>query len=95
MEDRPTRPAAVADVHELAQSMPHVTRWAESEADKQSMVDDPDSPFFTTPRFNGHVSALLRAKDLPAITYTESAVGPFESHFRIDKRRAGHAILTA
>jgi hypothetical protein len=114
MEDRPTRPAAVADVHELAQSMPHVTRWGEgaqeraiyqvggksfiffrnprpdakdpvtgerypdvivfwveSEADKQSMVDDPDSPFFTTPHFNGHLSVLLRAKDLPAITYTE------------------------
>ena len=45
--------------------------WVESDADKQSLVDDENSPFFTTPHFNGHRSVLLRAKDLPAITYTE------------------------
>ena len=45
--------------------------WVESDADKQSLVDDENSPFFTTPHFNGHHSVLLRAKDLPAITYTE------------------------
>ena len=45
--------------------------WVESDADKQSLVDDENSPFFTTPHFNGHRSVLLRAKDLSAITYTE------------------------
>lgn len=45
--------------------------WVESEADKRSLVDDPDSPFFTTDHFNGHDSVLIRARDLPAITYEE------------------------
>ena len=40
--------------------------WVESEADKHSLVGDPDSPFFTTEHFNGHDSVLLRARDLEA-----------------------------
>jgi hypothetical protein len=113
MQDRHSRPATVADVHELALAMPHVTRidgsqgnpvyqvgsktfiffrnprpdakdpvtgerygdvivfWVESEADKRSLVGDPDSPFFTTDHFNGHQSVLLRGKDLDALTYEE------------------------
>lgn len=35
--------------------------WVGSEADKQAMVQDEGSPFFTTPHFNGHPSVLLRA----------------------------------
>ncbi|MGH3208460.1 MAG: MmcQ/YjbR family DNA-binding protein [Trebonia sp.] len=107
------RPAAVADVHALAEAMPHVTRldgskgkpvyqvggksfiffrnprpdardpvtgeryddvivfWVESEADKHSLVDDPDTPFFTTGHFEGHDSVLIRERDLEAITYEE------------------------
>jgi hypothetical protein len=107
------RPATVADVHELAQAMPHVTRvdgsqgkpvyqvggksfvffrnprpdakdpvtgeryddvvvfWVESEADKYSLTDDPGSPFFTNDHFNGHLSVLVRASDLEALTYAE------------------------
>lgn len=45
--------------------------WVESESDKQSLIDDPDSPFFTTEHFNGHDSVLIRAGDLDAITYEE------------------------
>jgi hypothetical protein len=113
MKDQGGRPAAVADVHALAEAMPHVTRvdgtqgnpvyqvggksfvffrtprpdafdpvtgeryadvivfWVGSDADKQALVDDESSPFFTTPHFNGHRSVLLRARDLPAISYTE------------------------
>ena len=112
-EDHDSRPAELADVHALAEAMPHVTRvdgsqgnpvyqvggksfiffrtprpdavdpatgeryrdvivfWVESDADKQSLVDDENSPFFTTPHFNGHLSVLLRAKDLPRVTYAE------------------------
>lgn len=108
-----TRPATLADVHELAEAMPHVTVaygsqgnpvyqvggksfiffrtrrpdardpvtgerygdvimfWVESEADKQSLISDPGSPFFTTDHFNGHPSVLIRGKDLPALTKTE------------------------
>ena len=113
MEDRQSRHATVADVHELARAMPHVTCldgslgkpiyqvggksfiffrnprpdakdpvtgeryddvivfWVESAADKHSLADDPDSPFFTTEHFNGHDSVLIRARDLDAITYEE------------------------
>ena len=45
--------------------------WVESEADKQSLIDDPDSPFFTTDHFDGHHSVLIRARDLEAIAYEE------------------------
>jgi hypothetical protein len=45
--------------------------WVETEADKQSLVDDPDTPFFTTPHFDGHLSVLVRERDLPALSYRE------------------------
>ena len=107
------RPAQVADVHEIAASMPHVTRiegpkgnaiyqvggksfvffrtpqpdaqdrdtgeryadvimiWVESEADKLSLIQDPGSPFFTTERFEGHPSVLVRASRLREIGRVE------------------------
>lgn len=107
------RPARLADVYEIAASMPHVTRiegpkgnpiyqvggksfvffrtpqpdaedpetgerfadvimiWVESESDKLSLIQDPGSPFFTTHRFDGHLSVLVRATDLRAISKTE------------------------
>ena len=111
-----SRPASVADVHELAMAMPHVTRWAgpegkppvyqvggksfvffrnprpdavdpvtgdryddvivfwvADEAEKRALVDDEDSPFFTTPHFDGHLSVLIRGKDVPSLRYGELA----------------------
>ena len=38
--------------------------WVESEADKQALVQDPDTPFFTTEHFNGHLSVLVRGSQL-------------------------------
>jgi hypothetical protein len=116
MVARGSRPATVADVHELAMAMPHVTRsegehgtpvvyqvggksfvffrnprpdafdpvtgeryddvivfWVADEADKRSLVEDPNSPFFSTPHFNGHMSALLRGKHVPELSYAELA----------------------
>jgi hypothetical protein len=109
------RAARVADVHEIAASMPHVKRiegpkgnpiyqvagksfvffrtpqpdaedpetgeryadvimiWVESESDKLALIQDPDSPFFTTDRFDGHLSVLVRAKDLREISKQELA----------------------
>ena len=109
----PDRPAQVSDVHEIAASMPHVTRiegpkgnaiyqvggksfvffrtpqpdaadpetgeryadvimiWVESEADKLALVQDSDSPFFTTDRFDGHLSVLVRARRLREIGRVE------------------------
>jgi hypothetical protein len=109
------RPASVADVHELALAMPHVTVspgsadnpvyqvggrsfvffrnprpdavdpdtgerypdvivfWVPSEADKQALVQDPTTPYFSTPHFDGHPSILVRASRLAELTRTEVA----------------------
>src|SRR5437764_6589861 len=45
--------------------------WAASEADKQSLVQDPQSPFFTTPHFDGHPSVLVRASMLGNLDHDE------------------------
>lgn len=50
-----------------------VVIWVPSEADKQALVQDPDSPFFTTPHFNGHRSVLIRASRLGEVTRRELA----------------------
>ncbi len=47
--------------------------WVASEADKQALVQDETSPFFTTPHFDGHLSALLRASRIGEITHRELA----------------------
>jgi hypothetical protein len=116
MVARGSRPATVADVHELAMAMPHVTQWpgdpgkppiyqvggksfvffrnprpdavdavtgeryddvivfwVADEADKQALIEDDDSPFFTTPHFDGHLSVLVRGRDLPNLGYAELA----------------------
>lgn len=41
--------------------------WVASDADKQALVTDPASPFFTTPHFDGHPSVLIRAARLPEL----------------------------
>jgi hypothetical protein len=45
--------------------------WVESEADKQSLIDDEDTPFFTTSHFDGHPSVLIRERDLAALSHRE------------------------
>ena len=47
--------------------------WVASEADKQALVQDESTPFFTTPHFNGHLSVLLRASRIGEITREELA----------------------
>src|SRR5215472_1002238 len=108
-----SRRARLADVHELALRMPHVTVvrgsrgnpvyqvggksfvffrtprpdavdpgtgerypdvivfWVPSESDKQALVQDPGSPFFTTSHFDGHLSVLIRASRLSELTLQE------------------------
>jgi hypothetical protein len=38
-----------------------IVLWVASEGDKQALVQDPSSPWFTTPHFDGHPSVLVRA----------------------------------
>ena len=108
-----SRRARLADVHELALGMPHVTIWpgsrenpiyqvggksfvffrnprpdavdpvtgerypdvivfwVPSESDKQALVQDPGSPFFTTPHFDGHPSVLVRGSRIGELTVAE------------------------
>ncbi|WP_327001102.1 MmcQ/YjbR family DNA-binding protein [Dactylosporangium sp. NBC_01737] len=47
--------------------------WVESEADKQALVQDEASPFFTTAHFNGHPSVLLRGSRIGELTRAELA----------------------
>ena len=45
--------------------------WVASEDDKQALVLDPDSPYFTTPHFDGHPSVLLRGSRIGEIRVDE------------------------
>ena len=47
--------------------------WVASEADKQALVQDQASPFFTTGHFDGHSSVLLRASRIGELTVQELA----------------------
>ena len=45
--------------------------WVASEIDKQALVRDESSPYFTTPHFDGHSSVLIRASRLGEIDIDE------------------------
>jgi hypothetical protein len=45
--------------------------WVPSESDKQALLQDQESPFFTTPHFDGHPSVLLRASRIGELTHQE------------------------
>jgi hypothetical protein len=63
--------------------------WVESEADKQALVQDPDSPFFTTAHFDGHPSVLVRASRIGELTRDELAEVVQDAWLsRASKRRA-------
>jgi hypothetical protein len=47
--------------------------WVESDAEKKALVQDPRSPFFTTPHFDGHLSVLARESELHRIGRDELA----------------------
>jgi hypothetical protein len=109
-----SRKARVADIHDVATSMPHVTDvgrpgnavyqvggksfvffrtprpdafdpdtgeryrdvvvlWVADEGEKTALVEDPDTPFFTTPHFDGHSSVLLRTSRCGELTRDELA----------------------
>lgn len=47
--------------------------WVADEVDKIAMVEDPDTPYFTTPHFKGHPSVLLRGSRISELTRDEVA----------------------
>ena len=47
--------------------------WVPSESDKQALIQDQASPFFTTPHFDGHPSVLLRGSRIGELAVQELA----------------------
>ena len=47
--------------------------WVADKGDKTAMVEDPDTPYFTTKHFAGHSSVLLRASRIGELTRDEVA----------------------
>ncbi len=45
--------------------------WVTDEDEKQALVQDEESPFFTTSHFDGHPSVLVRASRLQETTRSE------------------------
>ena len=45
--------------------------WVPSESDKQALVQDEETPFFTTAHFDGHPSVLVRASRIGELTVPE------------------------
>jgi hypothetical protein len=98
------RAARLSDVHEIAAGMPQpdavdpdtgerlgdvIMIWVESESEKLALVQDPDSPFFTTNRFDDHSSVLIRASRLADVSRTELAELIHDGWLsRASKRRA-------
>lgn len=48
-----------------------VVFWVPSESDKQALVHDETTPFFTTEHFDGHRSVLLRAGRIAELSVQE------------------------
>ena len=47
--------------------------WVASDADKQALVQDARTPFFTTKHFDGHPSVLMRSSRIGELTRDELA----------------------
>ena len=63
--------------------------WVGSEADKQALVQDESTPFFTTKHFDGHPSVLLRASRVGELCRQELAEVIQEAWLsRASRRRA-------
>ena len=67
--------------------------WVSSESEKQALVQDPTSPFFTTPHFDGHRSVLLRASRVGELTRQELAEVVEDAWLSQASKRRGAAYL--
>ena len=67
--------------------------WVAAEGDKQALVHDPDSPYFTTPHFDGHPSVLVRASRLGEIDVEELTELVQDAWLSRASRRRGEAWL--
>lgn len=47
--------------------------WVPAESDKLALIQDPGTPFFSTPHFDGHLSVLVRGSRIGELTRRELA----------------------
>jgi hypothetical protein len=69
--------------------------WVPSDEDKQALVQDPASPFFTTAHFNGHRSVLVRASRIGELNRQELAEIIQDAWLSRASARRGAAWLNA
>jgi hypothetical protein len=69
--------------------------WVPSEADKQALVQDPTTPYFTTPHFDGHPSVLLRASRIGELSRQDLAELVEDAWLSRASRRRAEAYLAA
>ena len=67
--------------------------WVPSEVDKQALVLDEESPYFTTRHFDGHPSVLLRASSMGKIDVDELRELVEEAWLTQASRRRGEQWL--
>ena len=90
----PRRPDAV-DPETGARLPDVIVFWVESEAEKEALVQDPTTPFFTTPHFDGHESVLVQASRLGEITLAELTEVVQDAWLaRASARRRAHWLAT-
>ena len=70
-----------------------IVLWVPSEDDKQALVQDPASPFFTTSHFDGHPSVLVRASRLGEVGRQELAEIVQDAWLAQASRRRGEEWL--
>jgi hypothetical protein len=91
---RNPRPDAI-DPETLERYHDVIVFWVASEADKQALVQDEASPFFTTGHFDGHPSVLLRAGRIGELTRQEVAELVEEAWLSRASRRRAATWLSA
>src|SRR4051794_31579992 len=70
-----------------------VVLWVESEVEKQALVADESTPFFTTPHFDGHPSVLLRGSRVGELSAEELAEVVYDAWLTRAGKRARAAWL--
>jgi hypothetical protein len=67
--------------------------WVASDEEKQALVLDESTPFFTTPHFNGHPSVLLRGSRIGELDRDELAEIVYDAWLARAGKRAAAAWL--
>ena len=70
-----------------------VVLWVGDEGEKQALVADESTPFFTTPHFDGHPSVLLRTSRIGELTYDELAEVVYDAWLARASRTAARRWL--